>query len=89
MPKSVKYRFTTFSQLSVREKSKNYFGVTLSNPTVSFNKKTKEHNPTENGWNWLLLVLWIHWFADDAPKYTRDQFTKLRQVTARHIRKEA
>ena len=41
MPKSVKYRFTTFSQLSVRERSKNYFGVTLSNLTVSFNKKPK------------------------------------------------
>ena len=31
----------------------------------------------------------MNWLAENVPKYARDQFTKLRQMTARHIRKEA
>ena len=31
----------------------------------------------------------MHWLAEHAPKDTTDQFTKLSQVTARHIKKEA
>ena len=56
---------------------------------MTFNEKPKSTLQQRKSTTLTFIWLWVHWLVEHIPKYTRDQFTKLRQVTARHIRKEA
>ena len=89
-PKSVKYRFTKFGRLTLRDHKEGakiilkLFFLTSRRVLI---KNQRALSNTEKLVKMAYIWFWLHWLAEHAPKYVKYRFTKLGNLLEHYEKK--